>query len=401
MKLRTAMLVLPCAVACAKSSTGDARGAESESESGSDDDTETGCALTWEPDPAAECQGIGGPLGPPEDSGDFQPELQAAIAVDSEDTVHVLVPATALLNSGQLIGSLTHHVFRDNAWDAPVVSDGRTRDLRVTVTGAGEFLATDSRAIGWSDTSAFLIHDSDDAVIAVAGQPSGSGAWLLRRDAPEPGGLSLLAFDGVDCVTRNWTQLGCDHDTWIDQIQLAADPEGEPVVARIVSDQLVISSPTRTPNTFTVAGPVSPYLLGDFEIDQTGRMHVCYASQDLTDPIVYATGDDAGPWQMTELEWGPGPNICRLAVSPDGTSAWLVNNDAWFEGAWIAHVVEGAVQSTVIDDDDLATSIDVDIDSSGRPWVIIYRIDPNLGGGSIDIAHQLDSDWSIETLQVP
>ena len=366
---------------------------ESGSESGEDE-----CLLEWEPVLEQGCQSVGGLIGPPGDTTNsfHHGGYEVGIVVAADDAVHVLVSENDELNTGEVVTTKTHHVHRNGTWEEPVVRGGLGFELRLTVTGSNEFLSKDSRAIRWDDAGATVVYEGQAGMMVdLAGLPNDSGAWLLHRDIPAAPNLTLLAYDGADCVMPRWALAGCRVDTRPADMYLASNPAGEPVVAYVENSTLFISQPTRTPNTFVVPETISRLRLEDFEIDALGQMHICHPSPDYhAGPIVYEVGTDTGVWQTFPLDWGSEGASCRLAANPDGSEVWVVGVDVTTEGAWIARIADGAIERVIIDEDPNAWSVDVDLDTLGRPWVILYRHDPN----TIDVAHWTGVDWAIESI---
>jgi hypothetical protein len=294
--------------------------------SDSTSDSETGEPLpecTWEP-VSEECVTETGPLMPGPVGNYTLVTAQPSVAAGADGSIHILLKAeqeggtSVVSHFTNASGTWTEETFANccHSFEAEL----QISDTNVLAATVGQYLRSDSD--GFHNLGP-LYDDPGARELVIAWE--NDLAYFLADDL-ESSSYSIWAHDGA-CLTRRWTTSGCGLAPAY--MRLALSPNGDRLVALAEGgDQLLFKDFNKPAPEFVPVGTGPIEVLGDADMDATGRVHVCFwRSKEIG--IIWASGFGPDDWQEIRLPATFSDVTsgfrCRLAVHPDGSDIWFTN----------------------------------------------------------------------------
>jgi hypothetical protein len=295
-------------------------------------ETETGEPLpecAWEAVTEAECSL---PADPPvlAPDGVNDQYFEPSVAVGPDGTVHVLNTKEQTVPNLGTQRILGYYSNATGAWvEQEFVGDFfpwypkiQVSEANVIRASAGIYLRNDS---GTFVRPAPFDGVAGDESLELATARELDLAYLLTF-AGDLGSFSVWSEE-QGCVRRLWTLPQCEPS--LQYTRIAVRPNGGlPVVMAEVEDQLALTNFAEPIPQIQLVGNSPVGLLGDVEIDETGRIHACFwRSPEIG--IVWATGLGVDDWQERVVPDTADVALdgfrCQLAVTADGADVWMTN----------------------------------------------------------------------------
>lgn len=373
---------------------------ESESDAG---EPQPECA--WEPAAADPCSPSAAPLdSAPEGIEDdyFTP----SIAVGPEGAVHVLVSKEHRVgNSFPIV--LSYFSNASGEWvEQELDLDPSISAAEIHVSAANVIRAASAVYLR-NDSGMFVRpapfgHDILEVTSDLAAARELDLAYLIvdKFEAELDGPSYSVWSDEGDCVRRLWTMSECQSFTYPYNMRIAVAPDGgAPIVVAELDDRLALTDFSEPTPQLVPVGSSPVGLLGDVEMDATGRIHACFWRNDA-DEIVWASGLGADNWQEQSVSAALGGGYCQLAVNSE-SDVWLTDLSA---GLSIWHKVDSfeaedlsAFLPSGLDGDLLDVTLGVD----GQPVVVGSRVSPDESEAIWFVASRVgDAEWTSEVIAV-
>ena len=368
----------------------------------------------WNAVPGDQCSASAATTVAPEGTEDLY--NTPSIAVGPDGTVHVLFSKEHRVGLDSVPRILSYVSNASGEWveqEFDLHSDYGYAKIQVSDTSvirasSGVYLRNDS---GTFVRPAPFEHAASQVNVGLTAARELDLAYLITRDFADHTSYTVWSEE-QGCVRQLWTMPACEPfgDSFTEpyNMNIAVAPSGgAPVVVAEMDDFLTLTDLGEPSPEIRTVGSSRVWLLGDVEIDETGRVHVCFSANEGEDGIVWASGLEAEDWQEQIVpgtaEEGVADGLrCQLAVSADGSELWLTNS--------ISQLSIQHMHDDTWDVEDLrlflppghtGLLLDVALGIDGQPVVVGYRNSPDRSEQIWFVTRRLgDAQWLSEVIAV-